>query len=73
MDGKDNALRQFGKRLTALRREKSLSIRDLAASSGLGHRQIEEIEEGKVNLHFTTILALARGLEVDPALLLDSP
>jgi transcriptional regulator with XRE-family HTH domain len=73
MDRKDNALRQFGQRLTALRKQKGLSIRDLADATGLGHHQIEDIEEGRVNLLFTTILALARGLEVTPAQLLDFP
>ena len=69
---KDVALRKFGQRLAALRRQKRLSVRELAARSGLTGRQIEQIEAGKINLLFTTIVALARGLGVDPEELLET-
>jgi len=69
---KDVALRKFGRRLAALRRQKRLSVRELAARSGLTGRQIEQIEAGKINLLFTTIVALARGLGVDPEELLET-
>ena len=65
-------MRQFGRRLTELREQKELTIRDLARRSGLDARQISRIEAGKVNLLFSTILALARGLGVSPEELLES-
>jgi transcriptional regulator with XRE-family HTH domain len=72
MDRSEKALRQFGRRLTELREQKELTIRDLARQSGLDARQISRIETGKVNLLFSTILALARGLGVSPEELLES-
>lgn len=69
---KDVALHKFGRRLAALRCQKKLSVRELAIASGLTSRQIEQIEAGKVNLLFTTIVALARGLGVDPEELLET-
>jgi transcriptional regulator with XRE-family HTH domain len=47
-------------------------LRDLALRSGLDPRQLARIEAGSVNIHFTTILSLARGLEITPEKLLRS-
>ena len=66
MDRKEKVLQQFGKRLTALRKEKELTTRELAANAGLEYRQVLQIEAGKTNLLFTTIIALCKGLEVSP-------
>jgi transcriptional regulator with XRE-family HTH domain len=72
MDRSEKALRKFGQRLTELREQKQLTIRDLAHRSGLDARQVGRIEAGKVNLLFSTILALARGLGISPEELLES-
>ena len=56
---------RFASHLTRLRQEKGLSIRQLAATSGLEYSQVQRIEKGKVNLAFTTLVALAQGLELD--------
>ena len=72
MDRSEKALRKFGRRLTELREQKELTIRELAHRSGLDARQISRIETGKVNLLFSTILALARGLGISPEELLES-
>jgi transcriptional regulator with XRE-family HTH domain len=72
MDRSEKALRKFGQRLTELREQKELTIRDLARQSGLDARQIVRIEAGKVNLLFSTILGLARGLGVSPEELLET-
>jgi transcriptional regulator with XRE-family HTH domain len=66
MDRKEKLLRKFGKRLTALKKEKGLSTRELAAAAGLEYRQVLQIEAGKTNLLFTTILSLSKGLELPP-------
>ncbi|HTI07727.1 MAG TPA: helix-turn-helix transcriptional regulator [Puia sp.] len=66
MDRKEKVLQKFGKRLTLLRKEKDLTTRELAASAGLEYRQVLQIEAGKTNLLFTTIMALCKGLEVTP-------
>jgi transcriptional regulator with XRE-family HTH domain len=66
MDKKDDALRKFGKQVAALRAKKGLTVRDLAFATGLEQVRIARIEAGKVNLLFTTILVLAKALEVSP-------
>lgn len=71
IDGrKKKLLKEFGKNLKKVRREKGLSLRKLAAASELEHAQIARIEEGKINPTLSTIIFLAEALGVDPAALL---
>jgi transcriptional regulator with XRE-family HTH domain len=63
---KEEALRQFGNRLAALREQKKLSIPELAAAAALESELVGQIEAGQVNLLLTTILALAKGLGIPP-------
>jgi transcriptional regulator with XRE-family HTH domain len=72
MERNEKSLRRFGQILTQLREQKNCSTRDLALRSGIAPRQLARIEAGKVNIHFTTILALARGLGITPEELLES-
>ncbi|HET6254017.1 MAG TPA: helix-turn-helix transcriptional regulator [Puia sp.] len=71
MDRNENPLRRFGQLLTRLREQKNLSVSELASRSGIDSRQLIRIEAGEVNFHFTTILALAKGLGVTPEELLE--
>jgi transcriptional regulator with XRE-family HTH domain len=66
MDRKEEALRQFGKHLTAIREQKKLSVAALAAAACLEYELVLQIEEGKVNFLLTTLLALAKALEISP-------
>jgi transcriptional regulator with XRE-family HTH domain len=66
MEQREELLKKFGRRLAALRKQKNVSVRELAAAAGLEYKRVQRIEAGKVNLLFTTILALARALEVSP-------
>jgi transcriptional regulator with XRE-family HTH domain len=72
MDKNQEVLRKFGERISLLRRERNLSIQDLAAASGLEAANIEEIEAGKVNFLLTSFHSLAVGLAIDPEKLLES-
>jgi transcriptional regulator with XRE-family HTH domain len=72
MERNDKSLRRFGRQLAALRKQRNLSVRELAARSGVDLRQVIRIEAGKVNILFTTVLALARGLGITPEELLES-
>jgi transcriptional regulator with XRE-family HTH domain len=72
MERNEKSLRRFGQILTEWREKKNWGVRDLALRSGLDPRQLTRIEAGKVNIHFTTILALARGLGITPEELLES-
>jgi transcriptional regulator with XRE-family HTH domain len=72
MERNEKSLRRFGQLLTVLREQKNLGVRELASRSGMAPRQLTRIEAGNVNIHFTTILALARGLGITPEELLKS-
>jgi transcriptional regulator with XRE-family HTH domain len=72
MERNEKSLRRFGQLLTAMREQRNLDIRELASRSGMDSRQLTRIEAGNVNIQFTTILALARGLGISPQKLLES-
>lgn len=72
MDRKDEVLKRFGKHLTALREEKKMTIPELAAAAGLPPHQLRRIEAGEVNILFTTVVSLSRGLEISPDILMQS-
>lgn len=71
MMGKEKILLRFAAHLTRIRQDKGYSIRELAAASGLEYSQVQRIEKGKVNFAFTTLLALAQGLDLEPSVLLE--
>jgi len=70
MERKEEILSKFGKQLATLRKQKGLTVNELAAATRLDTARIREIEAGQVNLLFTTIMVLARGLGVNPDSLL---
>jgi transcriptional regulator with XRE-family HTH domain len=72
MRSKEKILSRLAAHLTRLRKERGLSIRQLAAASELEYSQVQRIEKGKVNIAFTTLVALAQGLEMELAELLDA-
>ncbi|MCC8407736.1 helix-turn-helix domain-containing protein [Mucilaginibacter sp. UR6-1] len=61
----------FGRNLKKIREEKGLSLRALAAKCDLDDSQISKIENAKWDVQLSTIFELAKGLEVEPKLLLD--
>jgi transcriptional regulator with XRE-family HTH domain len=72
MDRNEKALVKFGLHLAELRQQKAMTVQELAARSKLDSRQISRIEAGQVNLLFSTILALSRGLGIPPEELLET-
>jgi transcriptional regulator with XRE-family HTH domain len=72
MDQKDEVLKKFGRYLTALRKEKKMTIEELAAATGLTSHKLRRIEAGEVNILFTTVVSLSMGLDVSPGQLLES-
>lgn len=72
MSNKEKILLRFAAELTRIRQEKGISMRQLAATSGLEYSQIQRIEKGKVNFAFTTLVALAQGLDTDLIQLLEA-
>jgi len=55
-----------GEKIKKLRKEKGLTLQDLATSVGLGKSYIWEIENGRIkNPSFEKILIIAKALDVD--------
>jgi transcriptional regulator with XRE-family HTH domain len=71
MTQREKILLKFAKHLTSLREKAGISIRELAIRSDLEYSQVQRIEKGKVNFSYSTLIALADGLETTPSKLLD--
>ena len=71
MNDKERILLNFANHLIKVREEKKLSIRQLAAASSLEYSQLQRIEKGKVNFGFSTLYAIAQGLELSLSVLLE--
>jgi transcriptional regulator with XRE-family HTH domain len=60
----DTTVARMGQQLRALRQKKNLSVRALAARSGLAINTLSMIENGKTSPSVSTLQILARALEV---------
>jgi HTH-type transcriptional regulator, competence development regulator len=69
-DDNNQILEQFGTILKQLRLEKKLTLLDLEVRSGVTEGDISRIENGKKNFNFTTLVKLAKGLEIPVSKLL---
>ena len=67
----DKYLQAFGKHVKKLRNRKKLSRENLAVYSNIETMQVYRVETGQANATISTIVALAKGLEVHPKKLLD--
>ena len=63
--------KKLGKNLQKIRLAKDMSLLDVSYNCDIDDSRISKIEHGKVNITIGTLFELARGLEVDPAKLLD--
>lgn len=63
--------RIFGMHIKRLRVEKGLSQDNIAARCRITKGSLSVIENGNRNFSFSTLLALAKALEVEPKTLLD--
>jgi transcriptional regulator with XRE-family HTH domain len=62
--------KKFGATIQRIRKDKRLTLRQVAASCQLDNSKIAKIEDGKFNVALSTIVELARGLDIAPSLLL---
>ena len=62
---------KFGKKIQAIRQEKSMSRTELAQASGLTEKGLTYIEEGKRIPRLDTFLRIAKGLGVSPEAILE--
>jgi len=60
----------FGQLVRRVRRERDLSQEALGRAAGLDGKHVSEIERANRDVRFTTLLQLARGLDVAPGELL---
>jgi transcriptional regulator with XRE-family HTH domain len=67
----DDLLHKFGRRISILREQQGLTIDELAARSGVGAGEIALIERGESDFQVTVVYALARGLGVKVARLVE--
>ncbi len=56
-------LKKFGLHVRNLRKNKGLTMEELAYASEIEYSQISRIERGVTNVTLTTIIAIASGLE----------
>lgn len=68
---KKEALIQFGKRLSQIRRAKKLSYRKLATLCDVDYSDIKKFEKGEVNITIATLMDISMGLKVHPKELLN--
>jgi transcriptional regulator with XRE-family HTH domain len=64
-------LNAFGENLKRLRRAKGMSQETLAIETEVDYQQIYRIEHGKINTTISTILSIAKALNVHPKELLN--
>lgn len=57
-------LKKFGDRLKMLRTSHKLTLEQLAFAADMEISQVHRIEKGKINPTYTTLVALAAGLEI---------
>jgi transcriptional regulator with XRE-family HTH domain len=72
MDQMDKILKKFGRYLAALRKERNMTVEQLAAATGLTSDKLRRIEAGELDILFTTVVVLSRGLGITPGELLHS-
>jgi transcriptional regulator with XRE-family HTH domain len=64
-------LKDFGNNIRRIRKDKKLSMEALANIAEIELSQIYRIETGKINPKLTTVLLIAKALDVRPQLLFE--
>jgi transcriptional regulator with XRE-family HTH domain len=62
---------KFGRQLKSIRIEKQLTQVTLGVKCGLDDSQISKLERGVWDIQLSTIVILAKGLDIEPKELLD--
>ena len=64
-------LKAFGENFKRLRKAKGISQENLAVEADVDYQQIYRIEHGKINTTISTILSIAKALDIHPKEFLD--
>ena len=67
----ETAKKKFGKNIQRIRQAKGMSLLDVSYNCSLLDGRISQIEHGQFNVTLSTMLELAKGLEINPSELLD--
>jgi transcriptional regulator with XRE-family HTH domain len=59
-----STLEHFGARLKELRLKKGMTLEQLAFEADIELSQVHRVEKGKINPTLTTLMALAKGLDI---------
>lgn len=60
-------LKKLGTTIKKLRESNNLSLRELSYACDIDNSKISKIEKGQINITFTTILQLAKALDISPS------
>lgn len=63
--------KKFGEHVRSIREEKGMSLQDVSYNCEMDKSWIGKIERGQRTVTLNTIIELAKGLEVEPAKLMD--
>lgn len=63
--------KEFGENLLKIRERKKLSLLQVSYNCAVDNSKISKIEHGRFDIRLSTILELAKGLEVHPKELFD--
>jgi transcriptional regulator with XRE-family HTH domain len=65
-------LKLLGANIKRLREAKKLSLREMSYACNIDNSKISKIENGQINITFTTILQIALALEIQPSEILNT-
>jgi transcriptional regulator with XRE-family HTH domain len=63
----NDILLAFGQKIRSIRKSKNISMQHLANIAEIEVSQIHRIETGKINPKLTTVLILAKALDMNPS------
>jgi len=61
----DNFLKDFGKRVRLIRKEKGMTMEAVAYKAGIEYRQLGRIERGEINTSIISLLKISQALEIE--------
>jgi transcriptional regulator with XRE-family HTH domain len=67
----EDFIKNFGKNLSGMRKERKLSQEELAFKCELEYSQISRIERGVINTSISNVYKIAKALEIHPRDLFD--
>ena len=67
---KKKALRLLGTALQEVRNAKNISVPELSQITGIAQNKLEQVEQGNVDIEYTTLLTIAKGLNSEVSKLL---